>query len=200
MNAAKPQLYLASQSPRRRQLLEQLGLRYRALAVEVLEAPQPGETPLQYGLRVAADKARAGWEHAERNLDLPVLGADTEVVVDGVVQGKPADRAHALSMLRGLSGRSHEVITAMVLLDGQRLEHLVSCSQVTFRDVSETEIQAYWDTGEPRGKAGGYAVQGLGAAFVARLEGSYSGVMGLALCELSQLLARFGVDVLRQRG
>lgn len=194
--AAAPQLYLASQSPRRRQLLEQLGLRYEVLPVDVEEQPAAGESAAEYGQRVALDKARAGWDHPRRNQGLPVLGADTEVVLDGVVQGKPVDRAHALAMLRRLGGRSHEVISAVAVVQGARRERLVQCSRVWFRPLSEAEIEAYWSTGEPQGKAGGYAIQGLGAAFVDRLDGSFSGVMGLPLCETAQLLKRFGIAVL----
>lgn len=196
---ASPQLYLASQSPRRRQLLEQLGLAHVVLAVDVVECIESGEAPAGYGQRVSLDKARAGWRHPQRTLDLPVLGADTEVVLDGAVQGKPADREHGLQMLRQLSGRSHEVISAVAVVHGQRQEAIVSRSQVWFRALTEAELQAYWDTGEPWDKAGGYAIQGLGAAFVQRLDGSFSGVMGLPLCETAQLLARFGIEVLPRR-
>lgn len=193
------QLYLASRSPRRRQLLEQIGIRYGVLDVDVPERVEPGEAPDAYVLRVAKAKARAGWAAEDRRQQLPVLAADTEVVVDGHVQGKPADRQAAQTMLQALAGRSHEVISTVVVCQAGRELWRTSCSRVWFRAMSEAEIDAYWDTGEPRGKAGGYAVQGLGATFVQRLDGSYSGVMGLPLFETCQLLAEFGLDVLKLR-
>lgn len=198
MSGANPNLYLASQSPRRRELLDQIGIRYQVLPVQVHEAPQPGERPGDYVRRVALDKARAGWRHGDRALALPVLGADTEVVIDGAVLGKPEGREHGLAMLRRLSGRSHQVLSAVAVVQGARERVSLSVSEVTFRALEEGELGAYWDTGEPADKAGAYAIQGLGAVFVARLEGSFSGVMGLPLFETAQLLREFGMDVVKR--
>lgn len=195
---AETQLYLASQSPRRRRLLEQLGVAYAVLPVEVAEAPWGAESAAEYVQRVATDKALAGWRHGGRVLDLPVLGADTEVVVDGQVQGKPADREHGLAMLQRLSGRCHDVVSAVAVVRGAEHRTVLNRSRVWFRALSEAEMDAYWRSGEPLGKAGAYAIQGLGAVFVARLEGSFSGVMGLPLFETAGLLAAAGIDVLAQ--
>lgn len=191
-----PHIYLASQSPRRRTLLEQIRVRYRVLPVAVREQVETGEHAVGYVKRVALDKARAGWRASDRSLDLPVLGADTEVVVDDAVLGKPRDRAHALELLQRLSGRSHEVISAVAVIQGSCERLAVSRSRVRFRELSRAEMEVYWRTGEPADKAGAYAIQGLGAAFVERLDGSFSGVMGLPLYETAQLLARFGIEVL----
>ena len=193
---ANPQIYLASQSPRRRLLLEQLGVGYAVLPVSVAEQVRNDELAESYVQRVALDKARAGWHHARRLLDLPVLGADTEVVIDRQVQGKPWDRAHGLELLRRLSGRSHEVISAVAVVHGQREQVTMNRSQVWLRELSPADMTAYWDSGEPADKAGGYAIQGRGAVFVERLDGSFSGVMGLPLFETAQLLLRFGIDVM----
>ena len=193
---ADPQIYLASQSPRRRLLLEQLGVGHVVLPVAVAEQVRTGEPAESYVRRVALDKARAGWRHERRLLDLPVLGADTEVVVDRQVQGKPRDRTHGLELLGRLSGRSHEVISAVALVHGQREQVMMNRSQVWFRELSPADRAAYWDTGEPADKAGAYAIQGRGAVFVERLDGSYSAVMGLPLFETAQLLLRFGIDVM----
>ncbi|HVT35977.1 MAG TPA: nucleoside triphosphate pyrophosphatase [Nevskiaceae bacterium] len=181
-------LYLASQSPRRAELLMQLGLRFEIVPAEVVEQPRPGETPAQYALRIAQDKARAGATHAR--VALPVLGADTDVVLDGKVLGKPRDAAHAIDMLLALSGRMHEVYSAVALMLGERDETALSVTRVEFGDITRAQAQAYWDSGEPRGKAGAYAIQGLGARFVRRIEGSYSGVVGLPLYETMELLQR----------
>jgi septum formation protein len=188
-------IYLASQSPRRRELLTQIGVRFQVLPVDVHEAPDAGESAQDYVRRVALDKARAGAASPQRRLDRPVLGSDTEVVVDGEVQGKPRDAEHGLAMLARLSGRSHQVLSAVALVRDGREEVVLSASTVYFRPLSDTEIRAYWATGEPADKAGGYAIQGRAAVFVERLEGSFSGVMGLPLYETAMLLKQFGVDV-----
>jgi septum formation protein len=187
-------IYLASASPRRRELLEQIGVRYRLLQVDVPEVPQPGEVPEMYVLRVALEKARAGRAALTADDNMPVLGADTEVVIDGEVLGKPAGREDALAMLARLSGREHQVMSAVALIgtDGEEQSRL-SVSSVRFRIVSRAEAEAYWQSGEPRDKAGGYAIQGLGALFIERLEGSYSGVMGLPLFETAELLEWVGI-------
>lgn len=187
-------IYLASASPRRRELLEQIGVRYRQLLVEVPEVQEPDEAPELYVLRVALDKARAGRVVLAPDDQAPVLGADTEVVIDGEVLGKPSGRKDALAMLSRLSGRSHQVMSAVALVgpDGEAKSRL-SVSTVQFRDVTEREAAAYWETGEPADKAGGYAIQGRAAVFIERLEGSYSGVMGLPLFETAELLELFGI-------
>lgn len=198
-DAAEPfQLYLGSASPRRRELLAQLGLRYRAVVPHIDETPRPDECAKDLVARLARDKAQAalalvqarGWPRR------PVLGADTEVVVDGEVLGKPGDLAHAHEILGRLSGRSHEVLTALAVTGLGVVDTAVSCSEVTFKTLSRAEIDAYWATGEPCDKAGAYAVQGRGAIFVRRLVGSYSGVMGLPLYELNELLLRAGIKCL----
>jgi septum formation protein len=184
-------LYLASQSPRRRELLTQLGLDHGLLEVSVDEHRQPGEPALDYVNRVAREKAGAGLLEVVAMADAVVLGADTEVVLDDVVYGKPADPADAARMLRELSGRSHRVITAVWLVSAGREEHAVCESQVRIARLDERDIASYVETGECMGKAGAYAVQGKAAAFIEHLSGSYSGVMGLPLYETSALLRKF---------
>jgi septum formation protein len=190
-------IYLASASPRRRELLRQLGIAFEVMPSNLLEVREPGESPEQYVLRVALDKARyVARLVRERGLEpRPVLGADTEVVLDGEILGKPRDRRHGLEMLRRLAGRSHEVLTGIAVLADEAEHTALSRSTVTFGPMSEAEIRRYWETGEGEDKAGGYAVQGRAAAFIARIEGSYSGIMGLPLYELWQLLKRTGLGV-----
>lgn len=191
-------IYLASASPRRRELLEQIGIPHRLLRVHVDERQHAGEAPERYVLRVALEKARAGWRMLEPQARRPVLGADTAVVIDGEVLGKPRDRAHGLAMLARLSGRSHQVLTGVAVVgEGGRELSRLNVSTVTFRELSAAEREAYWATGEPADKAGAYAVQGRAAVFISRLEGSYSGVMGLPLYETAELLRDFGIPVLR---
>ncbi|MCY1288753.1 Maf-like protein YhdE [compost metagenome] len=185
-------LYLASGSPRRRELLAQIGVPFRTLSLDLDERVLPGESPQAYVERLARAKALAGLAHST-DADAVVLGADTAVVLDGCILGKPGDRAEALATLRALSGREHEVLTAVALAARQRVESRVVCSRVLFRALGEAEIAAYWDTGEPRDKAGSYGIQGLAAVFVSALHGSYSAVVGLPLCETAQLLAGFGI-------
>jgi septum formation protein len=185
-------LYLASRSPRRRQLLEQIGVAFRPLDIDVPEQPAPGEAPEAYVARVACDKARAGHARVDASSDA-VLGSDTEVVLDGEVFGKPDDAAVASAMLRRLSGRTHRVVSCVCLVDA-RGEHRASCvSEVRFAPLDAATIEAYVATGESFGKAGGYAIQGRAAAFVAHLSGSYSGVMGLPLHETAGLLREAGL-------
>jgi septum formation protein len=190
-----PLIILASASPRRRELLTQIGVPHRVMVSDLEEAPLPGEAPRDYVMRVALDKACAVHARLARNETLPVLGADTEVVLDDEVLGKPADRAAGLAMLERLSGRSHRVLSAVALVAGNRERVRVNESTVTFRATTPAERERYWASGEPADKAGGYAVQGLGAAFIERIEGSYSGVMGLPLFETAELLREFGVEV-----
>lgn len=190
----KPDFYLASVSPRRRQLLEQLGLRFEVITADVDETSLPGEAPADYVLRLARSKAEA----AARRLGshgVPVLAADTAVVLETAILGKPRDRADGLAMLARLSGRRHQVLSAVALWRDARLDTALSRSEVGFRSISAEEARSYWESGEPADKAGGYAIQGLGAVFVERLEGSYSGVMGLPLFETAGLLQKAGVRV-----
>ena len=192
-----PQIYLASKSPRRRELLEQIGLRYHLLLPEVDEIPRAKEAPELFVERLALEKARAGFALIETGPVWPVLGADTVVVLDGEILGKPAHREDAEDMLRKLSGREHRVMSAVAVTDGKHEAARLSVSRVCFRELSRAERTAYIDSGEPDDKAGGYAIQGKAALFIERLEGSYSGVMGLPLFETGELLAEFGVQCLR---
>ncbi|MFC5740640.1 Maf family protein [Dyella tabacisoli] len=185
-------LYLASQSPRRRQLLELLGVDNTVVDVDVPEQRMAGEPPQHYVSRVALDKARAGLATLA-DADAVVIGADTEVVLDDEVFGKPADAADASAMLRRLSGRTHEVISVVWAVSAAGEKHEVCVSRVRFPALDEATIAAYVATGEAFGKAGAYAIQGRGAALVEHLEGSHSGVMGLPLFETARLLAAVGV-------
>ena len=191
-------IYLASRSPRRRELLHQLGVSHRLIDIEVDEQVRAGESPSDYVLRLSQDKAVAGLAARQGGESLPVLAADTCVVIDGQMLGKPADPQEGLSMLQRLSGATHRVYTAVALDDG-RLATRLSVSEVSFRSLSEAEMAAYWATGEPADKAGGYAIQGLAAQFVRELRGSYSGVMGLPLFETAELLRDAGIELLRPK-
>jgi septum formation protein len=185
--------HLASQSPRRKQLLEQLGLAFGLLHVDVPEIRRPGESAGDYVDRVAHEKALAGLAAVrERDGRAVVLGADTEVVLDDRVFGKPGDADDAAAMLRALSGRTHRVISTVWCVDASRQESESSVSEVRFARLDKAAIAAYVATGEPFGKAGGYAIQGRAAAFIEHLSGSYSGVVGLPLHETARLLRRFG--------
>jgi len=190
-----PRLYLASRSPRRRELLEQVGVRYTLIDVEVDERHVPGETPETYVTRVAVEKAlAAGAALGDRRAR--VLAADTAVVLDGTPLGKPRDAADAMRMLAALSGREHRVLSAVALAHDGGCHTALSESRVRMRPVDARERAAYVATGEPLDKAGAYAIQGLAAVFVEHLEGSYSGVMGLPLFETARLLASAGIEVL----
>ncbi|GAB3369355.1 Maf family protein [Azotobacter armeniacus] len=186
-------LYLASGSPRRRELLTQIGVPFVPLAMVIDETPAPDETPAAYVERLARDKAAAGLASLAADRQAVVLGADTTVVLDGRILGKPGDRAEALAMLQALGGREHEVLTAVALAAAGRCAARVVRSRVAFRPLDAAEAEAYWATGEPLDKAGGYAIQGFAAVLVSHLEGSYSAVVGLPLCETAQLLAEFGI-------
>lgn len=186
-------LFLASGSPRRRELLTQIGVAFSVIGAEIDETPLPDESPAAYVERLARGKAQAGRARLNANAQACVLGADTAVVLDGKILGKPLDEADALAMLMSLSGQEHEVLTAIALLDGERCESRVVCSLVRFRPINAAEASAYWASGEPRDKAGGYGIQGLGAVFVSSLNGSYSAVVGLPLCETAELLGHFGI-------
>jgi len=185
-----PLLCLASASPRRRELLEQLGVPYVSAVPDIDEGARPGESAPDYVVRVARAKACIVHPHGA---GLPVLAADTTVLIDQRICGKPADLEDGIAMLLRLSGRSHQVLTAVALAAAGEVNHRVSRSEVRFRHLTLAEAIAYWHTGEPRDKAGGYAVQGHGAVFVEHLSGSYSGVMGLPLFETAELLAGAGV-------
>lgn len=193
--ADAPQILLASASPRRRELLDQIGIRWRQVTVQVDETPAEGESPETYVRRLALAKARAGGSAGGRGAP-PALGADTAVVVEGRILGKPRDREEALAMLALLSGRTHRVMSAVALVQGSHEACRLNVSEVTFRPLTGEERQAYWESGEPADKAGAYAVQGLGALFIRELRGSYSGVMGLPLYETAELLTQFGIRVL----
>lgn len=190
-----PDLYLASQSPRRRELLRQIGVRHTVISASIPEQPVAGETALAYVQRLAREKAAAGYAQLVRHsLPLaPVLGADTLGLLEGEILEKPRDQAHAQQMLGQLSGRTHQVITAVALQFGSRQALRVSVTDVTFRELSDAEIAAYWYTGEPQDKAGSYAIQGLGAVFVKEIRGSYSGVVGLPIEATLELLGEFNV-------
>ncbi|HET8942825.1 MAG TPA: Maf family protein [Rudaea sp.] len=186
-------LYLASKSPRRQQLLEQIGVSFKIVEVDVAEVRAALESPQQYVTRVACDKAIAGClqMHGQGVEDVVVLGADTEVVLDDEVFGKPVDAQHAAGMLRRLSGRTHRVLSAVWCVSVVRRECALSVSEVSLADLSDADIAAYVASGEFQGKAGAYAIQGRAAAFITHLSGSYSGVMGLPLRETAQMLHRF---------
>jgi septum formation protein len=201
-----PNLYLASRSPRRHELLRQLGVAFAEFRLreaagrerDVDETPRDGEPARDYVQRLARTKAAVAWHRMgqRRMPPLPMLGADTEVALDGAIFGKPVDAADAIRMLTLLSGRTHEVLSAVAARFEGGTELVLSTSLVTFRALARDEIERYVATGEPFDKAGAYAIQGRAAGFVARLEGSYSGVMGLPLFETAALLARIGVVVL----
>jgi septum formation protein len=191
-----PQLVLASASPRRAELLTQLGLVFTVKPTDVDETGLADESVEAMVLRLALAKATA----AAVGESLPVLGADTAVTIDGEMLGKPTDRAEGIRMLARLSGRTHEVLTAIALVERSRHASRVSRSRVTFRVIDAAEAHRYWDSGEPRDKAGGYGIQGIGGIFAERIEGSYSGIVGLPLAETDALLQAFGVDTWRYRG
>ncbi|TBU92832.1 Maf family protein [Stutzerimonas kirkiae] len=189
-------LFLASASPRRRELLEQIGVAFSLLPVSIDETPLAAERAEDYVLRIAQEKAEAGrlaLRQRQQGAALFVLGADTSVVLDGRILGKPADCDDALAMLRSLSGREHRVLTAVALVGPDACETCLVESRVGFGEISVQQAGRYWDTGEPADKAGGYAIQGAAAVFVEYLHGSYSAVVGLPLYETARLLGRHGI-------
>lgn len=188
---ADADLLLASASPRRAALLVTLGVRFRVVPADLDETRLPGEPADLYVARLAQAKARA--VARATGTALPVLGADTAVSIDQRLLGKPASEVEGLAMLGALSGRTHRVCTAIALVRGERVASTVVASEVTFRELSAAECRAYWRSGEPADKAGGYALQGLGGALVTRIEGSCSAVVGLPLAETYTLLRKFGV-------
>jgi len=183
-----PSIYLASRSPRRRELLSQMAVDFAVLAADVDESVQPGESPQDYVQRIAVEKARAGVSGLAANDNKPVLAADTAVIVDQTIFGKPVNDDDARRMLKMLSGQSHQVMTAVALASENDLKTALSVSEVRFAAMTEAEIDWYIQTGEGRDKAGSYAVQGLGAIFIDQIQGSYSGIMGLPVRETGQLL------------
>ncbi|PLX62195.1 Maf family protein [Sedimenticola selenatireducens] len=191
----QPLIYIASHSPRRRELLLQIGVHHTVVGITIDETPLPGEAPSEYVIRMALEKARAGRQATNQKPPMPVLGADTAVVVNRRILGKPRDRDDAIAMLELLSDTTHKVLTGVALID-QREETRLSVSKVSFRPIQPQEAAAYWDSNEPADKAGGYAIQGMGALFISRLEGSFSGVMGLPLFETGELLQRAGITPL----
>jgi septum formation protein len=197
-----PRIYLASRSPRRRELLAQVGVRFDLLLfrvppredAEVNEDWQPGEIPEAYVQRVARAKAEFGADLITRRAIVarPVLAADTTLDLDGEIIGKPRDEADAIAILTRLSGRSHRVLTAIAMAQGERIEHRLSVSTVRFRPVGADEIKRYVQSGEPMDKAGAYGIQGRAALFIEEIHGSHSGIVGLPLCETALLLRDFG--------
>lgn len=185
-----PNIYLASGSPRRRELLQQIGVEFDVIKLDVDESQLEGEAPLAYAERVAKAKAQAGWQAIieQQKLQRPVIGADTAVIVEQTILGKPSDPEQAKTMLAMLSGRTHQVITSVALAQHNDIKIKTSVNEVTFAELDQQRIDWYVDTGEGVDKAGSYAVQGLAALFIERISGSYSGIMGLPLRETGQLL------------
>ncbi len=206
MTLADQIIYLASKSPRRRELLQQVGIAFEVLELKnepgrhgaVSEIPLEGEAPDIYVARVTREKADSGWaavlwRHLPKR---PVLAADTTVTIDGKILGKPADHAEAMGMLRMLSGRTHEVLTAVAVRFEDRINQVVHRSEVKFAALSESTMQAYCDSSEPYDKAGSYGIQGHAAKFIEHISGSHSGIMGLPLFETTRLLQQAGIKIL----
>ncbi|MEZ5451430.1 MAG: Maf family protein [Thiothrix sp.] len=193
----QPQLVLASASPRRRELLAQIGLNFLVQTADIDETPLPGESAEALVKRLAKEKAEAVWirRGVSHTPVLPVLGSDTLGILRGELLVKPADFEDARRMLRKMSDQRHEILTAVALTSAGGTQVIVNRSVVKFRALTDAEILAYWQTGEPQDKAGAYAIQGYGAIFIEQLEGSYSGVMGLPLFETAQLLQAAGIII-----
>ncbi|PHS23246.1 MAG: septum formation inhibitor Maf [Methylophaga sp.] len=183
-----PKIYLASKSPRRRELLTQIGVEFSVLSVEVDESRLPDERPVDYVQRVALAKAQLAWENLNRKDQLPVLGSDTSVVLGDVILGKPKNNDDARNMLQQLSGRPHSVMTAVAVVTGSQVLCELNTSEVSFVKLTDADIEWYLSTKEGVDKAGGYAVQGLAAIFIEQIKGSYSGIMGLPVRETALLL------------
>jgi len=189
-----PHITLASASPRRRELLDQIQVSYIVNPVDIDESHIAGETSQQYVKRLALEKAQAGYLiHPER----PALGSDTIVVFEQHILGKPENQQMAFEMLNLLSGKTHQVMTAVAICNGETEHCALSISEVEFKQLSEQQMAAYWHTGEPADKAGGYGIQGIAAQFIKNIKGSYSGIMGLPLFETAQLLERVGIKLLQ---
>ena len=186
-------LFLASTSPRRRELMQQVGWPFEVVKISVDETPLEDESPSDYVARLAVAKAQAGLALVESGDT--VLGADTTVVLDGEVLGKPADREEAFAMWSRMAGRVHQVLTGVALARDGAVIHRVVVTEVHFRQMTRLDMEAYWASGEPADKAGGYGIQGRGALLVDRISGSYSNVVGLPLAETAQLLTQFGYSV-----
>ncbi|MDE1462736.1 Maf family protein [Spartinivicinus poritis] len=197
-----PSIYLASQSPRRRELLEQIKVSYQVLASDVNETPLLNEHPQHYVERIAEAKAEAGWQLLKTSglAQRPVLAADTAVVLEGTILGKPTSVADAKAMLTDLSGKQHQVMTSVAVVNVDATKLITSITDVVFKSLTESLIDRYCATGEPNDKAGAYGIQGLGAILVAEIKGSYSGVVGLPLTETAELLTQFEVDVWQSHG
>ncbi|UJF19148.1 Maf-like protein [Vibrio sp. SS-MA-C1-2] len=191
MTLATTELYLASGSPRRSELLTQLGVDFSVLRVDVEEQHQESETPTEYVKRLSVDKAVAGLNSLPKTNTIPVLGADTIVVIDDIILEKPQNLSDAKRMLGHLSSREHQVLTAVTIVNQQQQQTQVVTTKVWFRSLTESEIETYWESGEPQDKAGSYAIQGIGGKFVERIDGSFYAVMGLPLLETDQLLSNF---------
>jgi len=189
----KPQLILASSSPRRRELLDQIQVSYKAIPVNIDESHIPGESAEQFVKRLAAEKAMAGYE---KNPHCIVLGSDTIVVIGSTILGKPENKKHGIEMLSLLSGKTHHVWTAVAVHSSDYKACVMSASEVEFAELTTQQIEVYWETGEPEDKAGAYGVQGIAAQFIKTINGSYSGIMGLPLFETAQLLEKSGIKTL----
>lgn len=191
-------IVLASKSPRRRELLTQLHVNFICRTSDIDETPKPDETARELVQRLAIAKAQTVYDNLENKL--PVLGSDTVVSINKKILGKPANQQDALHMLKQLSGKTHQVITAVAMINAAMVKNIIVESHVTFADLGDEDILAYWQTGEPVDKAGSYAIQGLAAQFISHLNGSYSAVMGLPLFETAQLLKQAGIKLLADKG
>lgn len=194
MSAQDSRIYLASGSPRRREILTGMGVSLERIHADIDESVLPGEDAITYTERLAREKAAAGWQVVQQCglPERPLLAADTTVVQDGEIFGKPVDEADARRMLQAFSGRSHQAVTSVAVRQGDHVEVRTSVTHVTFKPLGEDEIQRYIDSGEPFDKAGAYGIQGRAAVFITRIDGSYSGVMGLPIHETAQILGNFG--------
>lgn len=190
-----PQIYLASSSPRRQELLSQMGVSFKVIPQFAEEQHDLKETPEEFVSRLALEKATDGLLR-QSNQQIPVLGSDTAVILDGKILGKPKDKEQAINMLLSLSNRTHQVLTAVTLINEDKTEQILSTTEVSFSILSNEMCENYWHTGEPLDKAGSYGIQGQGALFIRRINGSYSGVMGLPIYETRILLNQFGILLL----
>ena len=197
VSRSRPPILLASASPRRRELLSQIGISFKSCPQNIDESRLAGESATDYVQRMAMQKVESALKTLAEHSNWLVLGADTIVVCDQEVLGQPTSQSHALELLMQLSNRDHQVLTAVTVASAGKCASSISRTTVSFRAISQAEAGAYWRTGEPRGKAGGYAIQGHAAIFVKKLRGSYSGVMGLPLYETMRLLHQFGIECLR---
>lgn len=197
MSLSDTRLYLASGSPRRREILEGLGLHLERIHADIDESVLPGEHAIAYTERLAREKAAAGWQVVTQCglPSRPLLSADTTVVLDGEIFGKPVDAADARRMLQAFSGRSHQVVTSVAVRQDDRIELATSVTEVTFKTLTDDEIARYLDSGEPFDKAGAYGIQGKASVFVSRIDGSFTGVVGLPVYETAQLLGKFGYQL-----